>query len=204
MKGAPETSGTTQRTAPVFIGFEDDGPVEPPENESAKVAVPWKVGGERPADPGESNKRRQRVAYAGIAVFALTVAAYYLYGGLIWPTPSSRDAQRKKDMQNVGDALASYFKDNSVYPVEPGPVDCQAPYNNLGNLKAALVPKYIRALPKDPNPRNCLYNYLYWSDTRNYSIAVNLETVDPTQYNDHWCMGASVGTVPPGSPKPCP
>ena len=144
---------------------------------------------------------------AGVPVLVFTVAVYYfcVNEGFL-PIPKSRDALRMHDMHNLGNALAAYFKNNSIYPAQPGSVDCPGPYNNLSGLAVALVPEYLNTLPKDPNPRSCLYNYWYWSDTHSYAILVNPETADPAVYPDHWCVGTTAGTVPAQhvSAKPCP
>jgi hypothetical protein len=140
----------------------------------------------------------------GLGVFAFVFGVYYL--GLLWPTPSTRDAQRRQNMQELGRALAAYFGDYSAYPPIPASTDCMSLYNNLGGLENILVPKYIKIIPKDPMPKSCLYNYRYLSDVHSYVVLINMETLDRTEYNDNWCIGASDGTLPPGLnyDKPCP
>jgi hypothetical protein len=111
------------------------------------------------------------------------------------------DAQRLSDMSNLQKALNDYFEDNDRYPATPAAVDCPSGHNNVGNLSGALVPQYIAAIPKDPNPLSCEYNYEYWSDAKNYYIMVHLDNIDPGTYKDRWCVGATGGsnTVSPAS-----
>ena len=75
----------------------------------------------------------------------------------------------------------------------------QGAFNNVVNLSSALVPKYISSIPKDPHPRGrlCDYNYFYVAspDMQSYVLMVNLQDIDPGTYEDHWCLGASSGTV---------
>ena len=105
------------------------------------------------------------------------------------------DAQRLSDIHNLQKALDGYFKDHAVYPTTPEAVDCHPTYNNVGNLSGALVPKYIAAIPKDPSPKSCAYNYQYWSDSKNYVVMVHLENIDPGTYVDRWCIGAAGGSI---------
>jgi hypothetical protein len=111
-----------------------------------------------------------------------------------------------KDMGALRDALAAYYKDNSVYPALPPSVGCDPPYNNVAGLADTLAPKYIKNIGKDPNPASCGYNYWYWSDTHNYALLTNLETLNASDYPDRWCIGASAGTYPTDyiHIKPCP
>lgn len=129
-----------------------------------------------------------------VVSFLITTAALNY-----WGTPSdvqrSADAQRLSDMQNLQKALDSYFKDHAVYPATPAGIGCQSTYNNVVNLYGELVPKYINEIPKDPHPESCAYNYLYWSDTKSYSIMVRLDNIDSSKYNDRWCIGAASGPI---------
>jgi hypothetical protein len=120
------------------------------------------------------------------------------------------DDQRIADMKKMGGALEKYFADHKNYPAPPaGPCDLKGYYNNLSKLDAALVPKYIDAVPKDSNPRSCVYNYFYTAsgDGQNYAILGNIGGLDPQKYGDHWCIGASGGSpekAGTGAFKACP
>jgi hypothetical protein len=117
------------------------------------------------------------------------------------------DAQRLSDMHNLGQALDGYFKDRAAYPATPEAVGCGPNYNNVGNLASSLVPKYIAAIPKDPKPQFCEYNYTYWSDTKNYIVMVRPDNVDSGTYVDRWCIGAfggSIAATPASRYLPCP
>jgi hypothetical protein len=111
---------------------------------------------------------------------------------------AAQDAQRLGDAHSLGEALAAYFKDHAAYPPPTAGTTCagMAAFDNVGGLAGSLVPQYLKAIPKDPNPRACVYNYQYWSDVKNYAILVNIQSIDPYKYNDHWCIGAAAGTMP--------
>jgi hypothetical protein len=115
--------------------------------------------------------------------------------------PNKNDAHRLRDMAALKTALARYFKDNAAYPPAPAGSGCKtANYNNVGNLAAALVPKYLASIPRDPSPRACEYNYLYAvsADRRQYVLLINLEDIDRSVHPDLWCIGTSSGGVVPG------
>jgi hypothetical protein len=142
-----------------------------------------------------------------IALFLAAIASFYYWigSGRNGPgavteaereSPSERDARRIGDMHDLAVALSMYYKDHSTYPETPPPQNCAAPYNNLSGLSAALVPEFLKVIAKDPSPEACEYNYLYWSDGKNYVIMMRLETVNPAEYADRWCIGASGGTIP--------
>jgi hypothetical protein len=102
-------------------------------------------------------------------------------------------------MHALEGALAKYYNDNNLYPATPFGGRCGETYNNAVNLSSALVPKYIAAIPKDPKPRACEYNYLYRAtpDRKSYILLVNMDNIDPATYSDHWCIGSFSGSVPP-------
>ena len=119
--------------------------------------------------------------------------------------PAQRTAPQQSDqhlwfaIDGLKDALARYYDDNKSYPGTPAGDQCSGPYNNVVNLSSSLVPKYIPAIPKDPKPRSCEYNYQYvaTADGKNYVVLANLANIDPASYSDRWCIGASAGSVPP-------
>lgn len=144
--------------------------------------------------------------FIAVASFLITTVALN-YWGTPLGAQRSPDEQRLSDMQNLQKALESYFKDHAVYPATPAAIDCQSPYNDVGNLSGVLSPHYITAIPKDPHPESCAYNYLYWSDTKSYSIMVRLDHIDPDKYGDRWCIGAASGSIAGGPAVkylPCP
>src|SRR5262249_13038554 len=70
-------------------------------------------------------------------------------------TAAAQDAQRLSDAQSLQQALTAYFKDHAAYPPPTAGTTCAegAAFDNLGGLAATLVPQYLKAIPKDPNPR---------------------------------------------------
>ena len=156
-----------------------------------------------------------------LAVVVLVLAAAAFFGSRYFDltsspisteaaaTPAERaDAQRLAAMRTLATAIARYYDDNKSYPETPAGTHCQANYNNVGNLSSSLIPKYTSSIPQDPNPRSCEYNYTYQAtaDRENYVLMVNLAGTDSSIYSDHWCIGASSGTVPDYTGKylPCP
>jgi hypothetical protein len=137
----------------------------------------------------------RRTVSIAVAVVVIAVVAVYGYMYLSGPSPSvswqpraGDDAQRLSDISNLKDALNKYFNDNHSYPATPGGNQCSGSYNNVVNLSSDLVPKYISAIPKDPNPRSCTYNYLYESspDGTGYVLMVDLQDIDTATYSDGW------------------
>jgi len=114
----------------------------------------------------------------------------------ITTTPLGRDTQRLKNAHNLEEALKQYFSDKQSYPVMPASTDCRPPYNDTPGLANDLVPKYIKSIPQDPDTRPCQYYDIYWSDTHNYLIMANLETIDRGQYDGNWCIAAATGPTP--------
>ena len=55
-------------------------------------------------------------------------------------------------MQNLQKALESYFKDHAVYPATPAAIDCQSPYNNVGNLSERAEPELYYRNTQRPTP----------------------------------------------------
>lgn len=130
------------------------------------------------------------------AILTCPVAIYYERMRGQVQLPADRDAQRIEDMHSLGDALSKYYGDKVSYPAQPASVNCQSTRNNVPGLADALVPKYIKNIPQDTGQPNCQYNYWYWSDTKNYVVLMHMETINPIDYSDHWCIGTYGGTVP--------
>lgn len=138
---------------------------------------------------------------------AIVVAALAIIGVLavyeFFFSRSPADLQRMKDMRTLQDALAAYHKDKSLYPPAPGGdpackrLNVSLPWNNVAGLAGVLVPNYLTAIPKDPNPASCDMNYLYVANgPDDYAILVHLDELDMTKYPDGWCIGAAAGPGP--------
>jgi hypothetical protein len=106
-----------------------------------------------------------------------------------------QDAQRLRDMRVLQHALAAYFKDHMAYPPKPAGTTCPG-FDGVRGLTHDLVPSYVAAVPEDPKPASCQYDYYYWSDDKSYAILVHLSDIDPAKYRDRWCIGASAGSMP--------
>ncbi|MGW3549240.1 type II secretion system protein [Janibacter hoylei] len=74
----------------------------------------------------------------------------------------ARDSQRLQDVKTISKALEMYYVDNGQFPSGSCGSSCPTPKKisaawattadgSWSVLEAALVPKYIRALPKDPS-----------------------------------------------------
>src|SRR5262249_50075670 len=108
----------------------------------------------------------------------------------------ARDLQRLTDARDIGSALAGFHKDHASYPLTPlGQCEGGA-YDNFAGLSGYLAPRYIKSIPKDRSPRSCAYNYLYQSDSLNYAVLIDLESVDHGKYPDGWCIAARNGALP--------
>lgn len=86
-------------------------------------------------------------------------------------TPAGRDAQRKQDIQKIGELLAAYLADSQSYPVVPS----KEKLNNSSSITVkALVPKYAANLPVDPIDPDYWYGYLS-GDGKSYELSARLE-----------------------------
>lgn len=72
-------------------------------------------------------------------------------------TPEERDQKRKADLKTIQDALLAYKVQNGNYPSTLGAVEKTR--DVASNLKSALVPKYLEALPVDPESEKYYYGY---------------------------------------------
>lgn len=85
---------------------------------------------------------------------AITIVAY---NGI---QQRARDAQRIQDVKTIAKALEMYYLDNGEFPSHSCGSSCPVPKKggpwsttadgSWSVLEAALVPKYLSALPKDP------------------------------------------------------
>ena len=115
---------------------------------------------------------------AGFTIIELmiVVAIIALLAGILVPvlaegSASARDSRRAHDLRAIQAALADYREDFGAYPTTGG--DWQGDSDADGNMGyglngyiPALVPDYLPALPKDPDPRypNATMGYAYRSD----------------------------------------
>jgi hypothetical protein len=110
--------------------------------------------------------------------------------------PMAKFKQRKSDLDKIRATLEIYHEANGAYPQSSG---FDGIYSDWGssseNWISGLVPKYIDALPRDPElSATALPQYLYWSNGTDYKLIahgvpqscsfasmLNPEMVDPVR-----------------------
>ena len=91
------------------------------------------------------------------------------------PTPTSRDAQRKKDLIDLKTYLKKYYQVHQKYPLATTMQKTFDPNTTL----IALVPEYFSKLPVDP--ASPTYYYGYKSDGKTFELTCALENkTDPS------------------------
>lgn len=88
-----------------------------------------------------------------VVIAILAAISIVAYNGV---QQRARDSQRVQDMQTITKALELYYIDNGRFPTGGGSTNINTWWTTSSdaswqNLASALVPKYISALPKDPN-----------------------------------------------------
>ncbi len=110
-----------------------------------------------------------------IVVMIIAMLAGILVPVLAEGASSARDSRRAHDLRAIQAALADYFEDFKQYPSTNGnwlgdsTNDGGLGYDAAGYIPG-LVPDYLPALPKDPDPRypNATMGYAYRSDGVNF------------------------------------
>ena len=134
----------------------------------------------------------------------ITIIGILLAAGTVSYTKAQqkgRDAKRKTDLKAIQQALEQYFQKNGYYPptkTYAWPNWCTYISNiEIADVKNALVPEFLTALPQDPvyknTGRDYVYNKIYATNT--YELASYLEnTNDPDKgsYSYSWCAGVDV------------
>ena len=106
-----------------------------------------------------------------------------------------------RPLEAIQQALEQYFQKNGYYPptkTYAWPNWCTYISNTgIADVKNALVPEFLTALPQDPvyknTGRDYVYNKIYATNT--YELASYLEnTNDPDKgsYSYSWCAGVDV------------
>ena len=121
-----------------------------------------------------------------VIIGILAAISIVAYNGV---TAKARDAQRLQDVKTITKALELYYIDNGHYPNSSCGSSCPVPkkMNNTWSttadgswsvLEQALVPKYLSALPKDPQASLSTpmaasggynYDYVRWAGCTTYS-----------------------------------
>lgn len=124
-----------------------------------------------------------------VVIVVIAILAAITTIGFSGVSERARDAQRTQDISSIAKALELYYLDNGEFPngqcgVTGAPV-CPSPKKentrwattsdgSWNVLEAALVPKYISSLPKDPQASTDLepairggsnYDYTRWTNT---------------------------------------
>lgn len=107
----------------------------------------------------------------------------------------ARDADRSSDVNALKKALEAYKIDNGTYPAV-----CSA--DNAGcstnDLASSLVPKYINAIPLDPQAPSVGYSYVRGTvASDSYAIYIPYEAKSPCKSGTNvntgwWGIGAAV------------
>lgn len=112
---------------------------------------------------------------------AITIVAY---NGI---QTRARNAERTSEISSLQKALELYKVDNGAYPTSDG-------IYSLAPLTTALVPKYISAIPTDPQSSNPYY-YVSNASPSRYAFRVGYEPTACKRGNDSsegtgwWSMG---------------
>lgn len=91
-------------------------------------------------------------------------------------SPAGRDKQRKEHLAALQVAIDQYYKEAKKYPVSASFAESKTFL--ASSPLVILIPKYLQALPVDP--QNPLRWYGYQSDGKTYTLTASLEvTTDP-------------------------
>ena len=115
----------------------------------------------------------------------IVVTILALLTGILLPvlegtSASARDARRAADLKSVQAALEAYKRVNGLYPDTGGqwqgdPANFGGMGYDAGGYIPGLVPDFLPALPKDPDPANpgADSGYIYNSDGSDYKFVAN-------------------------------
>lgn len=85
----------------------------------------------------------------------------------------ARDSERAAEVKSLQTALEMYKAENDVYPLHAGGSD-NSGYQMIA-LESLLVPKYLAALPREPNS-TATYQYVRDTGGLGYGIRVQYES----------------------------
>lgn len=136
-----------------------------------------------------------------VVIAILAAISVVSYNGI---TQRARDAERRTEMGSIEKALEMYHADNGGYPNCSGGTYIAGQATGActqASLAAALVPKYLPAMPTDPkNTGNDRYQYAFGyrktgptsftgDQSDNYITGMRLETVTGS-INSGWANPA--------------
>lgn len=128
---------------------------------------------------------KQRQAGFTIIEMLIVVTILAMLAGVLVPVlqegqQTARDSRRMQDLRTVQSALADYFRAEGEYPDTAGEwnTDFDDGYGTNGDGTGyipGLVPTYLPALPRDPDPSRptATIHYMYQSDGDDYKFVLN-------------------------------
>ena len=121
----------------------------------------------------------------------------------------TRDTRRMADLKNMSWAIQAFHSVNGTYPTTSGAWQGDPPaYGGLGygavGYVPGLVPQFIQALPKDPDPQfpSGDAGYVYRSDGQDYKLMVHKTAesykagnmyLDPQRPGTAWAVSSPGG-----------
>jgi len=115
-----------------------------------------------------------------IVIGIIGVLTVLVFGSIVSSRSKGRDVRRITDMKEIQLALAVYFDNNRVYPLD------------TAALSTLVSQRYMPAIPKDPQT-NTDYEYMTSNSGRNYCLGVKLEGTVPSDTAS--CTSKSSGSI---------
>lgn len=97
----------------------------------------------------------------------------------------ARDNRRKSDLKAIQQALEGFYQTNGKYPPtsNAGGWCTQISNTTYPEVKNALQPNYITAMPQDPTGKDTTLDYFYYKDSHNrYRLYSTMENVKDPEY----------------------
>lgn len=138
-----------------------------------------------------------------VVIAILGILATIGIGGLRTSQMRSRDAQRKSDLKQIGNALELYYSDYGKYPASLAGVIMGCPaetgpcnWDDQDNFRDGQTPPkvYLRVVPKDPQAGDYYYRVSAGKDK--YQIYAHLEnTQDKNCIQGNCAVSSPNGSV---------
>ncbi len=124
-----------------------------------------------------------------IVVTILAMLAGVLIPVLQEGQATARDSRRMADLRTIQSALADFYRDSGLYPDTGG--EWWGDATDVGTYGYAangyipgLVPDFLTALPRDPDPSfpNATDGYMFRSDGTDYKFVLDNTPEDPDSF----------------------
>jgi len=124
---------------------------------------------------------KKRQAGFTIIEMLIVVTILAMLAGVLVPVlqegqQTARDSRRMQDLRTVQSALADYYRATGQYPdtTDAWQNDNDNGYGSTGYIPG-LVPEYLQALPRDPDPQypTATAHYMYRSNGDDYKFVLN-------------------------------